>query len=183
MADVISAQLTMNQVRLNFACPPHARNDIASAMNIRNSRCWSKAGPERYLVGLGGVCVAFALRYVLHPILHDDLPMLFFAINCILIAYFYGFWPSFWMLVLSIPTAFYFFVEPFNTFDPIFDKADFMTVVVYSTLVGLAAVMLELLHRAKYKSALLVLVSDTRYRLLVEADEDRRLALRQRDPK
>jgi hypothetical protein len=39
------------------------------------------------------------------------------------------------------------------------------------------------LHRAKYKSALLVLVSDTRYRLLVEADEDRRLALRQRDPK
>ena len=147
-------------------------------MKIRNSRCWSKAGPERYLAGIAGVCIAFALRYVLHPVLHDDIPMLFFAINCIVIAFFYGFWPSFWMLVVSIPIAFYFFVEPFNTFDPGLDKTDVFTLVVYSTLVGLAAVMLELLHREKYKSALLVLVSDTRYRLLVEADEDRRVALK-----
>ncbi len=114
----------------------------------------------------------------MHPVLNEYIPLLFFAINCIVIAFFYGFWPSFWMLAVSIPIAFYFFVEPFAAFDPGLDKTDIFTLVVYATLVGLAAVMLELLHREKYKSALLVLVSDTRYRLLVEADEDRRIALK-----
>ena len=49
-----------------------------------------------------------------------------------------------------------------------------------SSATGQLFIMLELLHRAQYKSALLVLVSETRYRLLVEADEDRRL-LRQKE--
>src|SRR4051812_22577825 len=147
-------------------------------MRIRNVKSWSKAGPMRYVAGFGGVCIAFALRYFLHPVLGPDLPMLPFAINCIVIAFFYGFWPSFWMLVVSTPIAFYFFVEPFGAFDPLLDKEEFLMLLVYATLVGITAIMLELLHREKYKSALLVLVSDTRYRLLVEADEDRRTALR-----
>jgi len=145
-------------------------------MKIRNSKRWSKAGPESYLAGIAGVCIAFALRYVLHPVLDDHIPMLFFAINCIVIAFIYGFWPSFWMLLLSMPIAFFFFVEPYNSFDPFIDKQDIFLFIVYSTLIGLTAAMFELLHRAQYKSALLVLVSETRYRLLVEADEDRRNA-------
>lgn len=149
-------------------------------MNIRNSKRWSKAGPESYLVGFGGLCMAFVLRYMLHPVLDDHIPMLLFAVNCLVIAYFYGFWPSFWMLLLSMPIAFYFFVKPYGTFDQFLDKEDIFLFVGYSTLVGLTAIMLELLHRAQYKSALLVLVSETRYRLLVEADEDRRL-LRQKE--
>lgn len=149
-------------------------------MKIQNAKYWSKAGPESYLVGFAGVCVAFALQFLLHPVLDDSLSMLFFAINCIVIAYLYGFWPSFWILLLSMPIAFYFFVEPFSSFDQFFDKTDIFIFVLYFSLVGLTAVMLELLHRAQYKAALLVLVSDTRYRLLVEADEDRRSALRQK---
>ena len=143
-------------------------------MEIKNSIRWSKAGAECYLAGIAGVCIAFALRYALHPLLDGNLPMLFFAINCVVIAYFYGFWPSFWMLLASMPLAFYFFVEPYASFETFIDKEDVFLFIVYSSLVGLTAIMFELLHRAKYKSALLVLVSDTRYRLLVEADEDRR---------
>ena len=149
-------------------------------MKIRNCKRWQRPGPESYLAGIGGLCVAFALRYILHPVLDDDIPMLFFAVNCIVIAYIYGFWPSFSMLMLSIPLAFYFFVKPFNSFEPM-EKNDFFMFIVYSTLIGLTAVMFELLHREKYKSALLALVSDTRYRLLVEADEDRRNALKQKE--
>jgi K+-sensing histidine kinase KdpD len=145
-------------------------------MNIRNSKRWSTAGPEGYLAGIAGVCVAFALRYILHPVVEGHIPMLFFAINCIVIAFIYGFWPSFWMLLVSMPLAFYFFVEPINSFGPFIEKRDVFLFIVYSSLVGLTGIMFELLHRAKYNSALHVLVSETRYRLLVEADEDRRNA-------
>jgi K+-sensing histidine kinase KdpD len=150
-------------------------------MKIRNSKRWSRAGTESYLAGLCGLCVAFVLRYLLHPMLEDQLPMLFFAVNCFVIAYFYGFWPSFWMLLLGMPIAFYFFVKPYNSFDHFFERRDILIFIVYSTLVGLTGVMLELLHRAQYKSVLLALVSDTRYRLLVEADEDRRLLKQKED--
>lgn len=146
-------------------------------MQIKNLIRWSKAGPEPYLAGLGGFAIALAVRYLLQPWLDDHLPMLFFALNCIVIAYFYGFWPSILMLLLSIPSALFFFVKPFYSFG-ILSDTDLFIFVVYSTLIGLTACMFEALRREQYKSALLIRVSDTRYRLLVEADEDRRIAIK-----
>lgn len=146
-------------------------------MEIKNVKRWCKAGPEPYYVGFLGFFLAFVLRYFLHPLLGEHLPMVFFAVNCIVIAYYYGFWPSCLMLVLSIPTALYFFVVPYNSFGGI-DHRDVYLLIVNFALVGLAAFMLELLRREQYKSALLARVSDTRYRLLVEADEDRRAILK-----
>lgn len=142
-------------------------------MEIKNVKRWAKAGPAPYFVGLAGFFLAFALRYILHPMLESHLPMLLFAVNSLVIAYYFGFWPSFFMLSLSLPTAMFFFVKPYYSFSAV-DHRDVYISIVNFTLVCLAAYMLELLRREQYKSTLLVRVSDTRYRLLVEADEDRR---------
>ena len=146
-------------------------------MEIRNVKRWAKAGAEPYLVGLAGFVLALLLRYALRSVLDDHLPMLFFAVNCIVIAFLYGAWPSFLLLSISFPAAIYFFTKPYYSIDPL-SQSDLFILIVYSTLVGLAAVMIESLRREQYKSSLLVRVSDSRYRLLIEADEDRRAAQR-----
>ena len=146
-------------------------------MKIRNAARWPKAGSQPYFIGMLGFGAAFALRYLLQPLLDDHVPLLFFAINCIVIAYFYGFWPALWLLLLSTPTAFYFFVQPYQTFDGV-SRTDFFMLLVNFTLVLLAAFMLELLRREQYKSFLLARVSESRFRLMVEADEDRRQVIK-----
>lgn len=149
-------------------------------MEIKNIKRWAKAGSEPYCVGFAGFFLAFALRYILHPVLNNNLPMLFFAINSIVIAYYYGFRPSLFVLLLSFPTAWFFFEKPYYSFT-IFDERDVFISIVNFSLVGLAAYLIELLRREQYKSALLVRVSDTRYRLLVESDEDRRAIIKKNE--
>lgn len=144
-------------------------------MEIKNAKRWATAGPSPYYVGFAGFFFAFALRYILHPVLEDNMPILFFAINSILVAYYYGFLPSILILMLSFPTAFYFFVKPYNSFGTV-EAGDIYRLIVFTVLAGMAAYMIELLRREQYKSDLLARVSDSRYRLLVEADEDRREA-------
>lgn len=150
-------------------------------MEIKNVKSWATAGPEPYYVSFAGFLVAFGLRYIMQPLLDDHIPMLLFAINSIVIAYYYGFWPSFLMLILSFPTAFYFFAPPYNTFS-LLESRDIYGLLIYTSITGLAAFMIELLRREQYKSNLLARVSDSRYRLLVEADEDRRAAMKKNDP-
>ena len=115
----------------------------------------------------------------MQPVLDDHLPMLFFAINCVVLAFYYGAQPSLWFLFFSLPTAMFFFTKPFGSFS-IVAESDIFISLVYFTLVGLAAIMIERLRREQYKSSLLARVSDSRYRLLVEADEDRRTARKTR---
>jgi K+-sensing histidine kinase KdpD len=145
-------------------------------MEIKNAKRWATAGAEPFYMALLGYILAFAVRYTLIPVVDDHLPMLFFAINCIVIAYLYGFWPSFLALLISVPTALFFFVKPFNEFNGI-SESDLFLMIVYITLISLTAFMFELLRRSQYKAELLVKVSESRYRLLVEADEDRRTIL------
>ncbi|MDD5298617.1 MAG: DUF4118 domain-containing protein [Rhodocyclaceae bacterium] len=150
-------------------------------MEIKNAKRWAKGGTEPYLMGLAGYFVAFALRFALAPMLDDRLPMLFFAINCCMVAFAYGFWPAFWMLLLSLSTALFFFVKPFYAFDGVAQN-DMFILIVYFTLVVLVAGLLEWVRREQYRATLIARVSDTRYRLLVEADEDRRAILKKEAP-
>ena len=146
-------------------------------MSIKNANRWGRAGAEPYVVGMLGFLLALAIRIVLTPVLNDHLPMLFFAANCVVIGFKYGFMPSFFLLLISLPAALYFFTKPFYSFE-ILDETDVHILIIYSSLVVLSNLLFELLRREQYKSSLLARVSETRYRLLVEADEDRRAALK-----
>jgi K+-sensing histidine kinase KdpD len=142
-------------------------------MEIKNSKRWAATGWEPYYMALLGYILAFAIRHYLTPLLDDHLPMLLFALNCAVIAFLYGFWPSFLTLLISVPTALYFFVKPYGEFTPV-SESDLFLMIVYFTLITVFAVMIELLHRSQYRAELLAKVADSRYRLLIEADEDRR---------
>ncbi|HEX8989846.1 MAG TPA: DUF4118 domain-containing protein [Rhodocyclaceae bacterium] len=150
-------------------------------MEIKNARRWAQAGPEPYVVALLGYLAATAVRFALHPLLDGHLPMLLFAINCAVIAFLYGFWPSFAALLISLPTSFFFFVKPYMAFDGV-GESDIFMFIVYVSLVMSTAMLLEWARREQYRATLLSRVSDTRYRLLVEADEDRRAMLRDGRP-
>jgi K+-sensing histidine kinase KdpD len=70
-------------------------------MEIKNSKRWDPPDYKAYLVGVVGFCLAFGFRFYLHPLLGEHFPSLLFSINCIVLAYFYGFWPSFVFLLTS----------------------------------------------------------------------------------
>jgi K+-sensing histidine kinase KdpD len=142
-------------------------------MEIKNAKRWAKAGPEPYLAALFGYCVAFALRFALMPLVGDHLPMLFFAINSMVISFLYGARPALFILALSLPTSSFFFVQPYYSFGPI-SHDDVFAFIVYTSLVVLTAFLMEWVRREQYRAELHARVSDSRYRLLVEADEDRR---------
>jgi K+-sensing histidine kinase KdpD len=147
-------------------------------MDIKNARRWSALGLHPYLMALAGYVLAFAARYLMQPVFAEHEPMLFFAINCTVVAYYYGFWPAFAILLISVPTAAFSFVPPYFSTDGL-TSSDIITLASYMVGQTLVMLLLESLHRTRYQAELLARVAATRYQLLVEMDEDRRSAVKQ----
>ena len=129
-----------------------------------------------------GVLIAFALRYVLHPFLGGTLPLFFFQINTILIAYFFGIGPALLSIVLSTPLLMFFFMEPFGEFTVV-DSRDVTTLLVYLSYTILTGLLVELLRREQYNAKIAVLVSETRFKLMVEGDQKMRNLLKKASTK
>jgi K+-sensing histidine kinase KdpD len=136
-------------------------------MKLKNSKRWAKTGPNGYFFAVIGVFIAFCIRYSMHAFLQGNLPMTFFIINTIIISLFYGYVPSLWTIVLSVPLAFYFFVPPFDSFDTPTAQDGF--VFISYILISLFAVgIIEWLQRERYKAVLLGRVSNSNFQLLSE---------------
>lgn len=145
-------------------------------MIINNSRRWSPPGPWPVALSLCGCGVAFLARLALHGMLGEQLPMFFFVLNCLAVAFLLGFWPAMVALVASIPVAGYSFVQPVFTFEQI-GRQDVIAATGAFMVTALAAGLIEWLRRALYRAELHARVSDSRYRMLVDSDLDRRQAL------
>ena len=145
-------------------------------MKIRNSKRWNPPDWKPYLVGCVGFLLAFSLRFLLHDRLDEHLPTLFFALNCIVLAYFYGFWPSFVFLMLSVPVSIYFFIEPYGAFDIGIDT-DVTDQMVFFIVTFLTAIFFEKLRREQYRATQLQRVSESRFDLLVENDAELKEAI------
>lgn len=143
-------------------------------MKVKNKKTWGDSSALPYLYTVIAVAVTFCCRYALHPYLEDRSTLLFFAVTCLLIAYFYGFWPSITGLFISLPLAIFFFMKPYNSFDGTFDGKLFST-LLFSAGCILVASIFEKLRREQYKSTLLMRVAESRFQLLIESDEARRL--------
>jgi K+-sensing histidine kinase KdpD len=144
-----------------------------TVIKLRNAKRWKAGGLNPLLACLIGFMTAFVLRYVLSPFVDESLSMLFFAINCILMSYFFGYVYSLVLLVISIPTALYFFRKPFFMMDGLQNK-DYFLILVYGSIVMLASIIIEWLQRERYSAVLQQRVSETRYQMLIESDQARR---------
>ncbi|KAF3999251.1 DUF4118 domain-containing protein [Glaciimonas immobilis] len=143
-------------------------------MKLKNSRTWKQSGLNSIGICLLGFALTFCLRFVLNDILDESMSMLFFAINCIVMACFFGFWHSTGLLAISLPTAFYFFRKPYSSFEMLVVK-DIYIIIIYATIILLASWIIEWLQRERYAAVLLQRVSETRYQLLIESDQARRV--------
>ena len=135
-----------------------------------NAKSWCTNKRYGYLAALAGVIFSFALRYTLHPILEGSLPLFFFQINTIVIAFFFGFGPAILTVLLSGPLLIFFFIAPFNEFS-VLDQRDATTLFVYISYTIVASVLVELLRREQYNAEMAVLVSESRFKLMLEGDQ------------
>ncbi|MBU3541481.1 DUF4118 domain-containing protein [Polynucleobacter sp. UB-Tiil-W10] len=138
-----------------------------------NAKRWCSNKRHGYLVAIFGVLLAFSLRYILHPFLEGSLPLFFFQINTIVVAFFFGLMPALLTLVLSAPLLIFFFIAPFGEFS-ILDQRDVTTLFVYLSYTLLTGVLVELLRREQYNAKMAYLVSETRLKLMVEGDQKMR---------
>lgn len=144
-----------------------------SMIKLKNAKSWRPQGLRPLYSSAIGFIAAFGLRYALAPFVDEALSMLFFAVNCIVISYLFGLVYSMGLLVISIPTAMFFFRKPFYTMDGLEDKDIFM-IVVYTVIIMTASIIIEWLQRERYAAVLQQRVSETRYRLLIESDQAHR---------
>ena len=144
-----------------------------SLIKLKNAKSWRPQGLRPLLTSTLGFITAFGLRYALAPFVEESLSMLFFAVNCIVISYLFGYVYSLGLLVVSIPTALFFFRKPFYAIDGL-NHQDVFMIVVYTVIITTASLIIEWLQRERYAAVLQQRVSETRYRLLIESDQARR---------
>ena len=137
-------------------------------MQTKNAKCWAPMGYQGYFLAVFGVFLAFSIRFSMHAFLQASLPMTFFIVNTIIIALIYGLGPSLLTIALSIPISFYFFVPPFESYEPP-TLQDGFVFTSYISIALVAVIIIEWLQRERYKAVLQSRVSESRYRLLAQA--------------
>jgi len=142
-------------------------------MEFRNRRAWRENPAEGYFVAIVAYAIALLVRLQLQSVLDDKLPTFFFTLATIVVAARYGLYPALITIVLSLPTSLFFFVKPYDTFE-IPTVNDSLTIVYFTVVTLLVALVLEKSHRSKYNSELNARVSDTRFRLMTQLDKDLR---------
>lgn len=142
-------------------------------MEFRNRRSWRANPSEGYFVAIMAYAIALLVRLQLQGVLDDKLPTFFFTLATIGVAAKYGLYPALLTIALSLPTSLFFFVKPYDTFEiPTF--SDSLTILYFTVVTLVVAVVLEMTHRSKYNSELNARVSDTRFRLMTQMDKELR---------
>ena len=134
-----------------------------------NAFRWCSNKPQGYLIACIGVFFAFCVRYALQPQVEASLPLFFFQVNTIIIAFFFGTGPALLTVALSIPLISYFFMAPFGSFTVV-DTRDVTILFVYSSYTLLVCFLVEWLRREQYNAKMAILVSESRFKLMVEGD-------------
>jgi K+-sensing histidine kinase KdpD len=128
-----------------------------------------------------GVFFAFSVRYALQSQVESSLPLFFFQINTIVIAFLFGTGPALLTVALSVPLISYFFMAPFGEFTVV-DTRDVTVLFVYGSYTLLVCFLVEWLRREQYNAKMAILVSESRFKLMVEGDAKIRNLLKNTPP-
>jgi K+-sensing histidine kinase KdpD len=134
-----------------------------------NAFRWCHNKSAGYLTACVSVFFAFCVRFALQPQIEAAMPLFFFQINTIVIAFYFGTGPALLTVALSIPLISYFFMAPFGEFSVV-DARDVSTLIVYGTYTALVCFLVERLRREQYNAKMAILVSESRFKLMVEGD-------------
>jgi K+-sensing histidine kinase KdpD len=140
-------------------------------MEIRNACRWSDAGIKGYAVATLGIIAACGLNYGMHALVADSFSLMSCTLVAIVITCFYGIGVGIYTILLGFPIGFYLFVPPYNSFGAP-TRHDFFMILMNLTVLIVCMFLFERLRRAQYATNLMSKVADSRYRLLVESDQE-----------
>ncbi|VXC69083.1 conserved membrane hypothetical protein [Burkholderia sp. 8Y] len=117
---------------------------------------------------------------MLHPLLGEIMPGTAFLIAGVLVEYYCGLAPAFFVMATGLCIADYLFVPPYGRIDVI-DAADYRLLVSYPLITIVVITLVERLRRAQYRAELLAAVAQSRYEMLLRHDNERLIARRATD--
>ena len=140
-------------------------------MQIKNTKYWCNT--SKWIVY--PICFSVFLLIVLALLalgdsFYSENPYKFFYITGIFLAYFFGFRPAFFFILVGTLFANFWFVAPFGEF--IFSYHDLQVWILNFCLGFVCISLIEYLQRERYKNKLLLLVAESRYLILLHRDND-----------
>ncbi|MBU3630259.1 DUF4118 domain-containing protein [Polynucleobacter sp. AP-Melu-500A-A1] len=140
-------------------------------MNLKNAKKWCQYpiwAISTYIL------ISFTLLSVfLHMTgesFYSENPYKFYYLVGIFGAFYFGFWPALVFIIMGTLYANFWFVPPFGKF--IFSYHDFQVWLLNFLLGFTCIVLIEYLQRERYKTKLLLFVSESRYLILLHRDND-----------
>ncbi|MBU3640396.1 DUF4118 domain-containing protein [Polynucleobacter sp. Fuers-14] len=138
-------------------------------MQIRNAKNWSIYSPLDAL--LYCILIFLVISSILNTLglnFSTNHPYKFYFLAATFIAYYFGYKPASIFILISSLYANFYFVPPFGVFTLTLDELERYLINLFF---GSAAIFLiEILQRERFKSKLLLLVSESRYLILLHRD-------------
>ena len=138
-------------------------------MQIKNAKNWSDYSTSDSVFFCSGLFLLItASLFVIGPNFYSDHPYKFYFLGATMIAYIFGFRSAITFIIISSLFASIYFIAPFGVFRI---TGDDLQRYLINLLFGSAAIVLiEILQRERCKSKLLLLVSESRYLILLHRD-------------
>ncbi len=140
-------------------------------MELKNTKHWCNISKWLiYPICLGTFLFITSALFASGEVFFSANPYKFFYFAGIILAYFFGFWPSFIFIMAGTLFANFWFVPPFGEF--IFNFHDLQVWFLNFCLGFTCIALIEYLQRERYKNKLLLLVAESRYLILLHRDND-----------
>lgn len=146
-------------------------------MKVRNASRWAPRGLRGWYFALFALFVASGVRLLLHPLLGPIMPGTAYFIAAALIEYYFGMAPALAVMTLGLFIADFLFVPPYQQIE-VLDQSDVGLLVSLPLATILVIVLIERLRRSQYRAELIGLVAQSRYEMLLRADNERAIANR-----
>ena len=146
-------------------------------MNVRNASRWAPRGHRRWYFAVFALVIASGVRLLLHPLLGPIMPGTAYFIAAALIEYFFGMAPALAVMAVGLVTADFLFVPPYQQLGAL-DQSDVGLIVSLPLLSMLVICLIERLRRSEFRAELIALVAQSRYEMLLRADNERAIASR-----
>jgi hypothetical protein len=148
-----------------------------TTMNVRNATHWAPRGPRGWLFAALALAVASGVRLLLHPLLGPIMPGTAFFLAAALVEYFFGVTRALAVMVLGLVIADYLFVPPYRQI-AVLDQSDLILIISFPLITVLIICLIEKLRRAQFRAELIASVAQSRYEMLLRADNERAIASR-----
>ena len=138
-------------------------------MIIRNSKNWSTySALDVFIWSAALFLIITGIMLSFGPNFYSSHTYKFYFLAATFLAYFFGIIPAAIFIVGSSIFANYYFVAPYGEF--IFTTHDLERYLINLFFGSVAIVLIEILQRERYKSKLLLMVSESRYLILLHRD-------------